>query len=259
MSIPMGVVVVVASSGRPVPIEWAMGIATLSYPVGMHHAWLINKKSPANPSFTRAAQRETLAERALALGAEFMMCLDDDTVPPAHAIQSLWYVLSQNPKAAIAAGIYCTKEDNPSPIVFKELGAGPFWHWTLGDIFPCKGLGLGCMLIRLSMLKDLPKPWFEDKSTSEPGRKELVGTVEMNIAGDSGTDDLHLCRLMTEAGHTILAHGGVLPLHVGEDGRQFLLAEDSYPIVSYMERKAVMEAKGLDARNREAKVTELIS
>jgi len=256
-SLPMGIVVVVASSGRPVPIEWALGIATISYPVGMHHAWIINKKSPENPSFTRAQQREQLAERALALGAEFMMCFDDDTVPPAHAIQSLWYVLSQNPKAGIAAGIYCTKEDIPSPLVFQKQGAGSFWHWTLGDVFPCKMLGLGCMLVRMSALKTLPKPWFEEKSDCTPGRKELVGTVNMSVTGDTATDDAHLCRLMDEAGYTILAHGGVLPMHYDENGRAYHLPDDSYPVVSYMDRKAKMEADGKDARNRAQKVTDL--
>jgi hypothetical protein len=259
MSIPMGIVVVVASSGRPVPIEWALAIATLSYPVGMHHAWLVNKKDPANSAHTRAMQREQLAERALALGAEYMMCFDDDTVPPAHAIQSLYYVLSQNPKAAIAGGIYCTKESpNPSPLVFQELGAGVFWHWTLGDVFPCKGLGLGCMMVRLSALKKLPKPWFEDKSDCTPGRTELVGEIRMPIAGDAGTDDLHLCRLISEAGHQILAHGGVLPLHYGEDGTSYHLSDDSYPVMSYIERKDKMEAEGKDAKNREQKVTDLV-
>jgi hypothetical protein len=252
----MGIVVVVASSGRPVRIEWALSIATLSYPVGMHHAWLVNKKAPDNPAFTRAAQREQLAERALALGAEYMMCFDDDTPPPAHAIQSLWYVLSQHPEAGICAGIYCTKEDLPSPIVFKELGAGPFWQWTLGDIFPCKGLGLGCMLIRLSALKTLPKPWFDEKSVSTPGRKELVGEIMMPISGDAGTDDLHLCRLMSDAGFVIYAHGGVLPEHYDENGRAFHLPDDCYPVTSYIERKAKAEAEGKDAKNREMKITD---
>lgn len=254
MSKAMGVVVVVPSNGRPVPIEWAMAIATLQYPLGMHHAWFINKKAPLNPEFTRSAQREQLAERAVALGAEFMMCLDDDTVPPAHAIQSLWRVLAQNPDAAICGGIYCSKEAVPSPLVWKELGAGPFLQWTLGDIFPCKGLGLGCMMIRLSALKDIPKPWFHDTATSEPGRVERIGELDLNIIGETGTDDLYLCEKMSTAGKVILAHGGVLPMHIGEDGQQFVLPEDSYPVQTYLKKKAEMEAKGLDPRNRESKV-----
>ena len=255
---PMGVCVVVASSGRRVPIEWGLALATLSYPVGLNHSWFVNKKGSADVNFTRGQQREILAEKAIALGAEYMMCFDDDTVPPAHAIQSLWYVLSQNPKAAICGGIYCTKEAIPSPLVFMELGGGPFWNWTLGDIFPCKGLGLGCMMIRLSALKELPKPWFLDRSDVDPGRREKIGEVEINITGDAGTDDLYLCQKMSDAGHIILAHGGVLPLHIGEDDKQYILPDNSFPITSYLERKEKMEAQGLDSRNRESKVTELV-
>jgi hypothetical protein len=76
----------------------------------------------------------------------------------------------------------------------------------------------------------------------------------LNIIGETGTDDLYLCEKMTAAGHTILAHGGVLPTHIGEDGTPYILTEDSYPITSYQKRKAEMEAQGLDSRNRESKV-----
>lgn len=251
----MGVMVAIPSSGRNVPIGWALAMASLSYPVGMNHALFCNVANPENKEMTRDKQRESLAERAIALGAEFIMWIDDDTIPPAHAVQSLWYVLSQNPNAAICGGIYCSKEANPSPLVFKELGAGPFWHWTLGDIFPVAGVATGCMLVRTSVFKTLPKPWFKDFSVAEPGRTELVGEIELPIAGDQGTDDLYFCRKVGEAGHVILAHGGVLPVHVGEDGKQYVLAEDSYPYVSYLHKKAEFEAKGQDPRNREQKVS----
>ena len=213
--IKLGVLVAVASSGRNVPIEWGMAIATLAYPVGMNHAWQISKADPKNPIMTRDLQREWLAERALALGAEFMMCFDDDTVPPSHAIQSLWYVLSQNPKAAIAAGIYCTKSEFPEPIVYMTLGDGAFWNWTMGDIFKCAGIGTGCMMVRLSALKDIPKPWFKDSLGNVAPHKEKVGDLELDVVSETMSDDLYFCRKVADAGYDIIAHGGVLPLHIG--------------------------------------------
>ncbi len=246
-----GVVVVVASSGRRVPVEWAMAISTLSYPVGLHHAWLVSKKDPANPEMTRDKQRETLAERAIAMNARYMMCFDDDTIPPAHAIQSLFYVMEQNPNAAIVGGIYCTKDTIPEPIVFMELGGGSFWNWTLGDVFKCKGLGTGCMMIRLSALKTLPQPWFKETQNSTPGRVVQAGDVEIPLMHDSGTDDLHLCGLVDAAGFDIIAHGGVLPTHMDDEDRCFVLPEDSHPVQSYLKKKKEMEARGEDARNLE--------
>ena len=252
--IKMGVCVAVASSGRPVSIEWSMAIATVAYPVGCNHAWLISKADPDNEHMTRDIQRETLAERALALGTEYLMCFDDDTVPPAHAITSLWYVMAQNPKAAIVGGIYVTKSEHPECIVYKEIGGGAFWNWTLGDIFPCAGLGLGCMMIRLSALKNIPKPWFKDTLGNTPQHKEMIGDVMCDIVSDQGTDDLYLCRKVAEAGYDIIAHGGVLPLHIGEDGTQYTMPEDSYPVTSYKKKREEYEKSGkTDVTNLKAR------
>ena len=250
----VGICVVVPSSGRNVSVEWAMSIATLAYPTGMNHSWFISKADPNNSSMTRDVQRDTLAEKALALGAEYMMCFDDDTVPPSHAIMSLWYVLSQNPKAAVAGGIYCTKSETPEPIVYKTLGDGAFWNWTLGDIFPCAGIGAGCMMVRLSALKDIPKPWFKDQLGNSDRRKEKIGDLEMDVVSEIMTDDLYFCRKVTDAGYEILAHGGILPLHIGQDGRQFHLPDDCYPVKSYMEKRAKFENLGLDPTNPKQEV-----
>ena len=233
----MGVCVVCPSSGRNVPVEWAMAIATLAYPMGMNHSWFISKADPKNPQMTRDIQRDTLVERALALGSKYILMLDDDTVPPAHAVNSLWYVLEQNPKAAIAAGIYCSKEDNPTPLVFQEPGEGAFYQWTLGDVFKCKGIAAGCMMIRLSVFQNLSKPWFKD-TFSTPQHKEVIGDIEVDLVGDSGTDDLYFCRKVIDAGWDILAHGGVLPMHIdSETGKQYTIPEDSYPVVTYMAKR----------------------
>lgn len=262
--VKMGVCVAVASSGRPVPIEWAMSIATLAYPVGQNHCWQISKADPDSRQLTRDAQRETLTDRAIALGADYLIFFDDDTVPPPHAIRSLWYVLEQNSKAAIAGGIYCSKENaepdpKPAPLVFMELGGGSFWNWTLGDIFKCKGIGTGCMMIRLAALKDIPKPWFKDTLTNERQGRQKVGDLELEVVDASGTDDLFFCRRVTEAGWDILAHGGVLCIHIGQDGKQYVLPDDSYPVVSYLKKRAEFDAGiGADPKNPDKIVSELV-
>jgi len=252
----LGVCVVIPSSGRYVPIEFAMSMAMLAYPVGMNHAWQISKADPKCKTMTRDIQRETLAEKALALGAEFMMCFDDDTVPPSHAIQSLWYVLSQNPKAAIAGGIYCTKSDFPEPIVYMNLGDGAFWNWTLGDVFKCAGIGTGCMMVRLSALKNIPKPWFQDSLGNSQPYKTKIGDLELNVVDDKRSDDLYFCTKVAEAGYEIIAHGGVLPLHFDQDGQSYHLPDDSYPMVSYMKKREEFVKKGLDPTNlKESKIS----
>jgi hypothetical protein len=233
---PNGIAVLIPSSGRNVCVEWAVRMAQLAYPVGMNHFWFIDRADPAAKGSTRDTQRERLAEKAVDMNSEFMMWIDDDTVPPPNAVTELFYVLSQNPKAAICGGIYCTKEVPPSPIVFMELGGGPYWQWTLGDVFKCKGLGTGCMMVRTSVMKDIPKPWFKDTSESTPGDIEDRGGVLLRIAGRTGTDDTYFCKKVDEAGYEILAHGGVLPTHVdysSDPMKVYKLPLNSYPVTSY--------------------------
>ena len=237
-----GICVAIPTSGRPVCIEWAIAMAQLSFPVGMNHSWGVSKADPAK-GFTRDQQREALAEYAGKINAEFTLWIDDDTVPPPTAAQELFFVMAQNPNAGIVGGIYCTKEEIPSPIVFMELGAGPHWQWTLGDIFKCAGLGTGCMMVRNSILKDIPKPWFKDTSEAQLGEVEQHGDVELKIAGRSGTDDIFFCKKVAEAGYDIIAHGGILPVHYDyETGIGYKIPQNSYPVISYQEKLNALNA-----------------
>lgn len=226
---------------RDVCIEWTAAMMQLSYPVGMNHSISISKRR--TNKMTRDQQREELAEGSLQIGAEFSMWIDDDTIPPATAIQELFFVMAQNPNAGIVGGIYCTKETPASPIVFMELGAGPYWHWTMGDVFKCKGLGTGCMMVRNSIMKNIPKPWFKDISEAKLGETEMHGDIELKIASRGGTDDLHFCKRVADAGYDIIAHGGILPVHVDyETGIGYKLPVNSYPVTSYGEKLAKLNA-----------------
>ena len=236
MSKPHGIAILIPSNGRHTSIDWAMTIRQLSFPVGMHQFWYMLKSDPS-AGHTRDFQRETLADMALKVNAEFAMWIDDDTLPPPNAVQELYFVLSQNPKAGICGGIYCTKEQIPSPLVFMELGGGPHWQWTIGDVFKCAGLGTGCMMVRTEAFRKIAKPWFRDSSESKLGDTEDRGEITIRVAGRSGTDDLFFCKKVAEAGYDIIAHGGVLPAHQDYSTDLFYkLPKNSFPVTSYQEK-----------------------
>lgn len=229
-----GMAVLIASSGRNVPIEWALSLPTFQYPMGMSISWILCKDT------RRGEQRDALVQRALDMGAEWLMFIDDDTVIPNYAIQQLHYQLNQHPDVAVIGGIYCTKSEFPEPLVFQELGGGPFWDWKLGEIFECKGIGAGCMMVRSSAIKDIPKPWFRDTNDAPIGVIENHNGVEAASIGNGFTDDLFFCKKVIESGWKILAHGGVLPVHIGQDGKEYSLPIDSYPCREY--KKQLEEA-----------------
>jgi hypothetical protein len=218
-----GMAICVVSSGRKTDIKWALTLPTLIYPVGMSVGWF------ARQSDNRAENRERLVEEALKVGAPYVLFIDDDTIPPPWAPRYLHAEINKDPKVMVCGGIYCTKENPPSPIVFKELGGGPFYNWKMGDTFECAGIGAGCMLIKTEVFKHLSKPWF-----LEPDEIFLDKVIEINgikcpLTRNVATDDLFFCKKVLDAGFKIVAHGGVLPVHLDEAGNMYALPADSYP------------------------------
>ena len=233
-----GIAMLVTSSGRPVCIDWALSLPALQYPMGMSVAWLKAQ------GLERGNQRDALAEKAIEMGAEWLFFLDDDVICPNYTIQQLHYELAQQPEVGVIGGIYCTKSPQPEPLVFKELGGGPYYGWTLGEVFEVKGIATGSMMIRASILKNIPKPWFVDHDIAPVGEIVTYNGVESPRARNASTDDLYFCRKVDEAGFKILAHGGILPVHVDEDQNFYTLPLDSYPCKNFSKEIAQAKAEG---------------
>lgn len=223
---PSGLFVAIASSGRQVDVRWGLSLTGLvtNVPVGMHTTWMIQM----GPD--RAGNREALAEKALECGARYLFMLDDDTICPNTTFKSLIYELEKHPEIMVAGGIYCTKEEVPHPLVFKAIGDGSFWNWKAGEVFDCAGLGTGCMMIKTEVLAHLSKPWFYEPHETPVGEVKVIGGEAIPVAHRSGTDDLHFCQKVLDAGFRIRAHGGVLPVHLGQNGIQYVLPQDSFPM-----------------------------
>lgn len=218
-----GVAICIVSSGRPVHLRWATSLPGLLYPVGMSIGWFCIEGKD------RAANRERLVEEAIKVGAPYVMFIDDDTILPNFAIRQLHVEIEKDPTIMVCGGIYCTKENPPAPLVFKSLGGGPFYQWKVGEIFSCAGLGCGAMLIKTEVFKHISKPWFLEPDEAYVDQTEILNGVECPLTAMRGTDDLFFCKKVAEAGFKIIAHGGVLPVHVDSEGKYYTLPLDSYP------------------------------
>ncbi len=202
---PPALAVCIPFEGRYVPPEFAIALALLQFPPNTQYMLAATKGIP------RDEARNDLVRQAMAAGARYILFLDDDNPPPVDAVLKLMYVLdSTGPEVALVGGIYTNKYDPPSPLVFMAEGAGPYWKWKAGEVFECPGgVATGCMMIRAATFARVPEPWFVD-------------SPEM-------TDDMHFCRKVHAAGMTMLAHGGVLPAHWGQDGKEYRIGPDTYP------------------------------
>jgi len=213
-------------SGRFVAPEWALSMMNLRYPRGARHGIFATK------GLKRDEARIRLVEKAISEDAEYLLFVDDDTAPPFDAVSKLIAEMDTCDKdVMVCGGIYTTKQEPIEPLVFLDQGSGPHWKWKFGEVFPCWGLGTGCMLIRTEVFKHIPKPWFRDINSIED-----VG-ADAHVFGKDGkpdefymTDDLYFCQKVRNAGFKILAHGGVLPVHWDQKGVGHHLPDDAYPV-----------------------------
>ena len=229
-----------AESPRLVRPEWALSLAVMSPPMNCNHMFLTVRSVP------RDEARNFLVKEALAKGVKYIFFVDDDTAPPFNAIQKLMYELDQDPDLGAIGGVYCTKSNPPVPVVIAEDGGGPHWNWTLHDVFPCIRIGTGCVMIRASVFKDIPEPWFRDVDSLDVAIEDglVEPTVNRNVMSKFHmTDDVYFFRKFVNAGFKLKAHGGVLPVHWSADGQAYMLPENCYPVQSYLRQQKAKEGQ----------------
>lgn len=211
----------IATNGRRVELAWAKSIAKIFRTAPISSDFIVVNNAPdatdSNPKRIAkiAANRQQIAEQAVEDGFEYLFFLDDDIVCPAETLQLLHNQFT-DPQVMVCGGICPAKEEYPTPLVFKEFDTGgPFFGWKKGDVFPCKALGTGCMMIRTKIFESLNKPWFKFDDEHKQG------------------EDVYFCRKVNEAGFIILAHAGVLPDHISPDGHIFNLPDLSNPKIGF--------------------------
>jgi hypothetical protein len=205
---------------RLVTPEWAIGLATQNFGMGVNVAYApVHCENPKTGSkgLTRDLAAEYIVQCAVDNDVPYVMLVDDDVELPFGACHHLMRTLaSSEPDVMVAGGIYVTKQDHPEPIVFKDISFGAFWRWKKDTVFPCELLGLGCSLWKTEVFKHIEKPWFRDVDT---------GT-------QCNTDDAFFFAKMKLNGFKALADAYVLPTHWDyETGKGYRLPEDSYPMI----------------------------
>jgi uncharacterized protein YacL (UPF0231 family) len=131
-------------------------------------------------------QRERLALEAQAIGAEYMLWLDSDMVFPATTALRL---LAHN--EPIVAANYVRRQLPAKGVAYEKIGdwINPLPFEQRNDLVPVEGIGMGCMLVKTSILEEIPQPWFE--FTWTPESNDWLG------------EDMNFCQKMTKAGYTV--------------------------------------------------------
>jgi uncharacterized protein YacL (UPF0231 family) len=131
-------------------------------------------------------QRSRLAAEAQAVGAEYMLWLDSDMVFPATTAQRL--IAHNEP---VVAANYVRRQLPAKGVAYEKIGdwQNPLAFAAQDHLVPIEGIGMGCMLVKTSILNEIPKPWFEFHWTEE--------------SNDHLGEDMDFCMKMSKAGYTI--------------------------------------------------------
>lgn len=139
-----------------------------------------------NASTVLLTQREHLAQQAIDLDAEYILWLDSDMVFPATTAARL---MSHN-ENCIAAN-YVKRQFPLKGVAYKKIGnwENPLSFNISNELETVEGVGMGCMLMKTEIFKNIPKPWFE--FTFSPDSNDFLG------------EDMNLCKKINAIGVNI--------------------------------------------------------
>jgi hypothetical protein len=131
-------------------------------------------------------QRETLANLALNLNAEYMLWLDSDITFPATTAARL---MAHN--EPIVAANYVRRQFPSKGVAYSKIGDwdNPLDFSIQNELVEVEGIGMGCVLMKTEIFKKIPKPWFE--FTWSPETNDFLG------------EDMNLCKKINNLGYKI--------------------------------------------------------
>ena len=99
--------------------------------------------------YNTSENRNYIASQAVK-NSDYLFFIDDDMIFPPNTLDKL---LAR--KKDIVGGVYMTKYDKQEPVVEYFDDERP------KDLFKCKAIGTGMLLIKTDVFKKVPQPWFK--------------------------------------------------------------------------------------------------
>lgn len=195
--------------------------------------------------YTVADAQNMAVQACLDGGFQWLMFIEDDTIPPADAFLRFTEYMDKA-DIPVVSGLYFTRSVPPEPMVYRGRGNHYFRDWKLEDKVWADGVPTGCVIIHADLLKAMwnDSPTYTVKHTGDATRRvfndpaqtwfnEETGAQETFI----GTSDLDFCSrviqgdYLTKAGfpeiakrkHPFLIDTNIFCKHIEKDGRQFPL------------------------------------
>lgn len=193
-----------------VPIQWLTAQMQLVHPLNTSCVYMTQHGMLAGEA------RQVLTMNALANVQDdgYILYWDDDTLPPQMGLYKMMNYMEQHPEVGALSAVYCTREDPPEPVIYRESTTGVCWDFPMGEDaepYDISAAGAGFLLARVSairaaMEKFPGEPLWADMKVSP----EVLGEKDPNWgSGITWGHDVRFCRLLRLAGYKVQVDGRV--------------------------------------------------
>ena len=120
---------------------------------------------------------------------EYVLTIEHDNTVPPDGLLRLMKRMDENPQFAAISGLYWTKGEGGVPQIWGDI-RDPQVNYrpqapVPGELVECYGLGMGFVLHRMSMFRELkakgvPQPWWKTRASAAEG----IGTQDLYAWGE---------------------------------------------------------------------------
>lgn len=190
-----------------VRIEWVLARYGQVIPCNWSQSDLVHFIDQYSPlGFMVADARNMICTKAVEGDFKWVFFIDHDTLMPPQTLLT-WNERMLSEDIPVFGGLYFTKGVPSEPLVYRGVGTSYYKNWKLGDEVWVDGLGMGCTMIHVSILKIM-----YDEAESYmigPNTVKRIFTTPSKIGYDpqlkgwnaqSGTEDLQWCNEVRKRG-----------------------------------------------------------
>jgi len=148
-----------------------------------------------------------IVKSAVEKDIEWLFLVEQDNLLPQNAFWRLNNYM-RDEKIPVVSGLYFTKSNPPEPLLYRGIGNSYYTNWKMGDRVWVDGVPTGCLLVHMSILREMWNDSPEYKVGSETTRRvfqepsKVYFDPKLGVMYTStGTSDLAWCDRVRKEGY----------------------------------------------------------
>jgi len=223
--------------------EWHLSYVGLVTPCNWSQVvspYLLDQYSPME--FLVADARNIIADQAIKNNFEWLFFVDHDVCLPYNTLLRFNERMRKS-DVPIFGGLYFTRSVPAEPLTYRGLGNSFYDKWKIGDQVWLTGMGLGCTMINVKLLKAIwddseeyqVQPGIRPHRVFETPATAFVDPETGAVHTMVGTEDLHFYDRLHKGGYyekagwpkiqkkrnPLLCDTSIFCTHIGFDGIRY--------------------------------------